>query len=397
MTSRQFYIMLSLIVISLKIQKMPCIISDILSKDGYVLILLYFLVDIVLISIAFFIAKQTRGKSFNFNNVTLNIFKKILLIFVSIYFLMLGVLYYETVQDLFSHILFDNLPWSLFSLLLIALVFYLANTGIKNIALNFELYAVIIYVSLIIIMIFGFTRTDFTSILPLCTIDFSKAINMFMSFNFWFGDFFFVLLMAREAKDAKFKWTMLVYVVSMLVVVLLDIEFYGIYLSYASLQPSLISVISEQSMLGIGVGRIDWFLILIAEAGTILSSGVCLYYSKKSLSNAFPKVKEGWLLAGLMLVLYLLDVLLLVDTHIKVLVYTKYLSYFGAVIKALVIIIGLVIAIICKKNSKQNEKEKSNTNLSQSPQSQKLDTIKPSKAEAKNIVSKKIKGKQVKT
>ena len=97
--------------------------------------------------------------------------------------------------------------------------------------------------------------------------------------------------------------------------ILLYIEFFGIYKDYTPMKPSLISVLSEQSMLGVNIGRVDWFFILFTEIGTILSSGAFIYFAKKCLENVFPKTNSVWLLAGLMLLIYLVDIFYLVDIN----------------------------------------------------------------------------------
>lgn len=359
-TCKQFYVMIAMFVITLKIQKLPCFISEVLGKDGYVLLLLYFVVELALVLLAMFIAKRTKDQTYEFaSNIVLRVLKKVLLIVVAFYFLMQGVLFYEAIQDLFSHILFENLSWSVFSLLLIALVFFLANTGLKNIARSMELYSFIVFVSLIFITIFGATRTDFSNVLPFETIDIKATLSSFLDFSFWFGDFFVVLLLARNAENIKTKWTVLVYACSMLFVILMFVEFEGIYLSYASMQPSLVSVLSEQSMLGVDIGRIDWFLILLSEIGAILCSSLCLLFAKKSLYQVFPKIKQGWILAGLMLILYLLDILLLVDFRTKKMVYINALGPFAFAVKLLVTIVGIVLAVCSKKKNTQKSPKNS--------------------------------------
>ena len=149
MTSRQFYIMFWLVVVSLKVQKMPSMMYEFMGKDFYLMLVPYILINIVGIFIAFFVLKRTQTQtlskpaSMGFSNVL----KRVLVFFIAIYFLAQALLLYETTRNLFEHILFDNLSWVVFSLLLLAVVFFLAHTGIGNIALNAELYLYIILVS----------------------------------------------------------------------------------------------------------------------------------------------------------------------------------------------------------------------------------------------------------
>lgn len=358
MTSRQFYIMLWILVVSIKVQKLPSLIADNLSKDSYLLVLLYLIVNILLILIAFYILKNTKTKTLSFEKKSLfsSLSKKVFMLFVVVYFLSQSLLLYETIQNLFAHVLFYNLPWTLFSLMLTATVFYLAHTGITNIARNFELYFFVIVASYFIIAVFGGFHTDFTVIFPFETINFKNILKSMLDFNLWFGDFFLILFMGKSAKNIKLKWTLLVYTIAMIFVAILYIEFVGIYKAYSPLKPSLISVISEQSMLGINIGRIDWFLILATEIGTILSCGVCLYYAKLCASYIFPKIKQPNLLIFLSVVLYLTDILYLVDTHKKEFLFLNYITYLSLGVKVVSLLILIFYVISKKVRKKQNEK-----------------------------------------
>ena len=196
MTSRQFYFILATFVISLKIQKMPCIIYDFLGKDSYILFIVYLVINVVEIAVAFYVSQKIRNqrddkeKKKRFYDILL----KFSCIFIALYFILQSILYYEAIQDLFSHILFDNLSWNLFSIFLLGCVFYLASFTFKNIGRVCEIFFPLMMVSLIILSIFGATNSDFSVVFPFQTI---KNLDLFKSiekFNFWFGDFFIVLI-----------------------------------------------------------------------------------------------------------------------------------------------------------------------------------------------------------
>lgn len=345
MTCKQFYLSFALIVLCLKIQKFPCLLAAAMQKNGVFLILVYFLLNTLGIVLAFFAAKKIKTQTLNFGSPFLRFIKNAVLLFVSFYFFVQGLLLYESIQDLFAHILFDNLPWALFSLLLVVAVFFLANRGIACIARNFELYSFVIVVSIFIISIFGAIETDFTAILPLQEIQLSALVDNFLQFNLWFGDFFLAFALMLVSKELKLKWTVLTYVLSMLFLILLNVEFYGIYHLYAPLQPSLVSVLSEQSMLGVNIGRIDWFLILMTEIGTILGSALCFYLSKESLGITLKKPKLFWVTFAICTVLYVVDSFFLVDIHSKELVFLDYICYFTFAIKILATVIIAIFAI----------------------------------------------------
>ena len=232
-------------------------------------------------------------------------------------------------------------------------VFYLAKTGISNISLGFELYVGVIVVSYIVISIFGVTKADMFSVLPFETVNFKEIASKVVEFNVWFGDFFLVLFLGKHAKHIKFKWTALTYAVSMIFVSFLFVTFFGVYQSYTPMKPSLISVLSEQSMLGVNIGRIDWFFILFTEIGTILSAGACLFFAKKSLSLAFPKFKENLILTALIVLIYFVDIFYLVDVHTQKQLFMQILPYLTLAVK--IVSVFALLCFCCFKKS-QNTK-----------------------------------------
>ncbi len=360
MTTKQFYLTLFIFTLSLRVQKLPSLLSSKLGKDSYLLILFYFVVDVLLIMIAFWVLKYMRKNQLSTNSLLSKIIKSASLVLVSAYFMLQCLLMYEAIQDLFAHVLFDNLPWTLFSLLLIVALFYMAFSGLKGIGRMVEVYFFVILSGYVLITIFGAMHTDFSEILPLETINFKSISDSFITFNLWFGDFFLILFLGKHCESIKLKWTLLVYTISMSLVTLLVVEFYGMYGIYSPMQPSLITVLSEQSMLGVDVGRIDWFFILFTEIGTIICSGLCLFLAKQCLAEVFPKIKAKYLLLVLCLALYIADVVYLVDYTSKEALFLGFISYFSFYLKLGVL---FLLLILCWFKTGQKKVQKGSSQL----------------------------------
>ena len=344
MSARQFYFVLFTFVISLKIQKLPCLIYDFLGKDSFVLYLLFMVIDLVLIILAFYLSKKlkviTEQKLKGSRVMEFTI--KVLAIFVSAYFLCQSILFYESIQDLFSHILFDNLSWKVFSLFLLSSMFFLASFKFENIGRVCEVFFALILCSLIVLGIFGGVHTDFSEVLPLQTIFKRDYLVPLKNFNIWFGDFFLVLFLGVYAKDIKLKYTILSYVLAILSATFFVIEFNGIFLLYSPMQSSLISVISEQSLLGIDIGRFDWFLILISEFGTVIGASLCLCLSRRAISKTFPKFDKKIVLFILVAVIYFTDTLYLIDVYTKKKFFFEFVANFALFIK----IASLIVLVL---------------------------------------------------
>lgn len=360
MTSRQFYYIFSIFIITLKIQKMPCILYEHLQKDSYILFLIYILLDLIGVLFAFFLARKiNKYKLNNLNNSNIiDILFKISLIFSAFYFLIQSIVFYEAIQDLFSHILFENLSWKLFSLFLLGCVFYIAYFDYDNIGRVCEVFFPAIISSLLILFIIGSLESDFLAFLPFQTIKNADFLTPLKNFNIWFGDYFLIIFLGSTAKNIKLKSTITTYICSMLFVTLFILSFEGRYLNVTPLQPSVISVISEQALLGIDIGRIDWFLILIAEIGAVICSGACLCISKNALSVVFKKVNKNYFLFILIIILYFIDVEYLVDLNVKKDFFFNLSANFSIYIKAIVSFLILIKIINSVKNDnlgKQNQ------------------------------------------
>ena len=353
MSSRQFYIILAIAVISMKMQKLPCLVSGELGKDAWLLFIVYMLINVIAILLIFFILRRIDVKSvLKFSKSTIfNIFRIILVFATMLYFLVQALLVYEHIQALFSNTLFDDLSWSFFSLLLLFAVFFLAHRGIENIALNFELYTWIIIVPMILLTIFGVSETNFTAILPLETIDFKLILSKLRMFTCWFGDAFLVLYLAIKAREIRLTKTLCVYVASMLFMTFLVVVFTGIYGVAAPTAPGLISVISEQSLLDMSIGRVDWFLILLTEMGAILTCSVYLYFANLSLQSIFPKIGPFYLKFINISVLYVLDIFILVDLNAKIHFFCQVMSDISIVIQSFTLVYLFMIALFSRKNT----------------------------------------------
>lgn len=365
MTSRQFYFIFAIFIITLKIQKMPCMLYDYLQKDSYVLFIIFIFINLIEISLAFYITKKLKEhkKNGENQNKSRGVLEKICGILLAVYFLVQATLFYESIQDLFSHILFNRLSWGLFSLFLLGLMFYIASFKYNNIGRLSEIFFPIIIVSLIILSIFGGMNSDFWGILPLNTIKDFNYLDSAYKFNFWFGDFFLVLLLAPRSENLKYSKTILTYVLSMVFVIFLVIEFNGIYFNFSNLQPSLISIISEQSLLGVDIGRIDWFLILISEVGAAIGSALCLCMAKHSISQTFKKVSPNLLLFIMIVCIYFLDVFYLTDLNTKKEFFVEIMSKYAIFIKVVFLTLLLIKVIMLNAKNKGEKDEADDSNL----------------------------------
>ena len=367
MTSRQFYMVFAISVITMKMQKLACLVFSETGKDAWLMFIFYLAANLIGIIISYLIVKTfkkyTKSANYGLNFKNNNIFGKILNLFATFYFLMHALLLYEHIQNLFTHTLFDNFSWAFFGVLLLFAVFFLSHTGIKNIARNFEIYVWLVVSSMVLIAVLGVPYTDFSGVLPFETIKISNILSKMRFFYCWFGDFFIVLFLGRYACDIKLSKTIFVYVLSMVFVSFMVVELIGQCGEYAAVEPGMISVISEPAILGLNLGRFDWFLILFSEIGAVLSCSVYIFFSKKALCDALPKVKPIFIEIILAIIMYYFDVFYFSDINAKIQFYFHFMNYFSIAFE-LIVILFFVIWLNYKKIYK-NQKIKKGKLLSE--------------------------------
>ena len=181
---------------------------------------------------------------------------------------------------------------------------------------------------------------------PFETLNLLQVFKQLPSFSFWFGDAILVLILGAKTKEIKLSKTLICYIFTMCFVSFLVIEFYGMYSSYASVQPGLIGVLSSQALLGLNIGRVDWFLILFAELGAILTCAVYLYYSNLCAETAFSRAKPTILKVVVILLLYVVDVFYFVDMSAKINFFHGDISWISAVLQGLIILVLLFVGLV---------------------------------------------------
>lgn len=361
MSARQFYIILAISTITMKMQKLPSLVAGELGKESWVFFLVYTLINVIGILLVFVILRKVDLKTVlkQSKNKIFNILRFVLMIITLLYFLVQAILVYEHIQGLFANTLFDSLSWPFFSLLLLFAVFFLAHRGIENLALSYELYTWIIITSLVLLAIFGVTQTDFSVILPLETISINNVLSKLQMFSCWFGDFFLVLYLGIKARDIKLSKTLFVYMLSMLFMTFLVVVFIGIYDKVAPMSPGLISVISEQSLLDLSIGRVDWFLILFTEMGAVLTCALNLYFANLCIHSAFSKVRSFYLKIFNIIILYILDIFVLVDLNKKINFFCDFMCYVTNVVTVVTMVFLFGIIVYNSVNNSKNNINKS--------------------------------------
>lgn len=362
-SKRQSCFLLFICLIANKLQRLPNFIATNVHRNGYFVFLILGGIDILFMLLALNVNKKSKGRNIYeiCNHAGGKFFAKTIMFSLAIFFFVSALIPYESIHNLFAYVLFDHLSWELYSILLIMGVFFLASRGLKNLGRITEIFFYIMFLSLFLLLVLGASTTHFERILPVYDINFRKILLTCFDYGIWFGDFFIVYMFIGNIKDnEKIGWRfILTQIVGVLIVAFSYIVFYGLYENLAPNQGSLISSISQFSLLDLDIGRVDWVLVLMFEIATFISSATFVYMSAKCLKDIFGINKITYILIPLALIMYGIDISLFKSVQVGagVLSYvTRYIYPFIVVFVPISIWIASIVAN--KKDKKTIEKHR---------------------------------------
>ncbi|MBQ8468403.1 MAG: GerAB/ArcD/ProY family transporter [Clostridia bacterium] len=362
-TRRQALFLFIICTISSKLQTLPCMFSEDVGNNLWLVLLFGAAIDIIFFSLTILInhlcpnltiydlISQTLGK----------VVAKLVCFVLILYFLFTALMPYEAVRNVFANNLFDTLPWQTFSIFLIFAVGYLAFSGLKTIGRSSELYLVIIVASVGILVVLGAFSADFGNILPVFNTNFAEISKTYVNHSIWFGDYMiFLCLLGRidTSKRALKQIDVLIYAWLMIFYAFGYIVFYCLYTVLASSQTSLISSISAFSLLNLSVGRPDWFLVLLSQIASVLSLSTYLYCVSDSLNNIFGKKHYAICSIISVVILYLLDFLLFSHSGVSYMGYMHISGVISLCIQLILPVFCVFCAVLATLKNKKHTKER---------------------------------------
>ena len=335
-SEKQAVILFAIIIIATKFQRFPSLIAQLFGRDGWLVILLIAVVEFLFLFllIKFFsrLNKKTIYQTFKEKyGVVGQIFVALVLM---VYFYLMCILTYKSNHEFFAKTLFDKLPWEFYSIILIFLLFIMANGGINAIGRTSELLSVAIGFGLFFAIVLGLVDANFVRLLPVLDVDIKQFGQDIIKMIPWFGDFMYLLplfgfVRVGEGNGKKFGRSMvLTYVISSVVVILFYAVFYCLNGNLSIFQSSGLSSITQYTLIGLGIGRPDWFLVLFAFLATILCTAYTAWAFTYAMSKLFNIKMKWWIIVIGLVLLYVGDVFLLPNIEVAINFYENYVSIF---------------------------------------------------------------------
>ena len=308
-TKRQATIMFLICLIGTKFQRLPSFLASTAGRDLWVVVFLYLLIDGLFLFFTLKIIEFSRGLTLKelLEKIFGNVFARIVLFFAGAYFLLCSVLPYEAIQEVFTEVIFDRMPWYAFALFMLVTMGALACSGLKTIGRMCQVYFFIIIFGVVGLLLLGLSKTDLSAIMPIIKTDINGVFEGFYRSCVWYGDYWILLILMGHIKNQnkeKLASFQAVFYVGMIVVAFAFVVFYGIFKYITPQKTNLLTNISQFSLLALDIGRLDYFLIIFAEIATILTAGIFVYASAKCFADAFEIKKQNIVIYVLLGIIY---------------------------------------------------------------------------------------------
>lgn len=358
LTIWQCAMLVSVCLISTKFQRFPALLSEDYGRNGWVFLLINLVVDLLFVWLIVSTIVRLKDKTFfQLIEEKLGKFVKIIVcLLLAVYFFFKAVLTYRGTHEFFANMLFDKLSWFYFSILFALLLIVMVGGGLNAIARSAELYSYIIGVGLITAIALGATKTDLWNLMPFMDIKIGGFFTNSIKYLTWLGDYLVILLFVGNVKLDKnpTKPVMISYGVSSLLVVIVFVVFYCINESLAVYQANALSAVTQYSLIGLGVGRPDWFLVLFVFISTIIANAFYVYSYTLSISEGFGFKRNYVLISIMVLILFVIDNFVLKNIQSSIEFIQNYVGYLALIVGIIMPILVKVLSLGVKNKDKQN-------------------------------------------
>ena len=309
-TKKQAMYLLLICLIGTKFQRLPSFLSDIAGKSFWVVLFIYMLIDGFFLLMTLKVIDLGGGASLYevLEKTAGKVLSKVIFFVLGVYFLVLAILPYESVHEVFADIIFDSLPWKYFAFFLLASMAVIAVSGLRNIGRLCQMMFFISAIGIVGLCALGVADADYSALLPVTETVVQSVFDGVYKSTLWFGNFTILyVLMGRIKHDEKNRWggIKLAFFISSIFVAFAFATFYGVYEFVSPIKRNWLTKVSQFALLSLDIGRLDWFLILFGEIATILTAGIFVYCSALSFKEVFGVKKINIIIYVLLLVLYL--------------------------------------------------------------------------------------------
>ncbi|MDD4110449.1 MAG: GerAB/ArcD/ProY family transporter [Clostridia bacterium] len=365
-SSRQLAVMFFIATIALRLTVLPSIIYKDIGKEGFMLMAVHCVIELITFFIIYYLLKKNQNSSFyQFLSKILGRFGAKIIFFVifALYFFKFLFLIHDGFVFARDVIFTDaNLILYIFIMLSIAGSLYLFK--LRAFARTLEIFYPIILISLIIILIIPVLTTEVHDIRPLLDIPAPTFLNATFKYLIFSGNFIFALLFMGKVKFDNNKKDFKTLFGTVLISILMLLIFYFLFNSifkftgflHGNAISDLVQFVPSPSILG----NFDIITITIIKLVFILYGGLYTFVMCDSIEEIIRRKKTNkvdsrkWILFSIF-ALVLFFVYFVFSTPESLNLFLKdYMSYF--ITGVLLIVLILYLIEICRRKGKKYEK-----------------------------------------
>lgn len=360
-STRQIIFALLISISAIKLLLLPNLLAGEVERDSYIFIFIMLIFDFLVLLALLFL--MNKFKNMTFIEILDHLFGRfvarcIMFLFFLFFFIKCFTMFQTTYVYLNENLYSFFSPF-LFAIPLLICVVFCVSCGLNSFSRVLEFFVPLVIVGVIVALLTGVSRADFTNIFPLLDGGILKGLNLFRFAN-WFGDYTILIVFFGNVKeDKKFNLKVILSCLGVIVVItLFFLVFYATYGYNVVCHTNAISDILQVLPSVSDIGSFDWILILIWDIALFLCITLNFFGAYYSFRHAFFKKFPLAISIFIALLIFLVNYLLKFNVYISISFAKNYLCYFsifvGFILPLLIFIVGLIKG--GKKNEVPNQK-----------------------------------------
>lgn len=286
----QVSLLLLLVITGGKFLSLPALLSKDVGHDSWLVIAVAFAWD--LIGLCFLL----WGIKLNKNNLSIDgildksvskVVSKIIMFIFFVMFMCRTMVLLDSCYSTFA-VTFDvNTNWILFMLPIVAVAGFAIYRGFNSVARVSQVLFALIILSLVAILIYPATQTEFSQLLPLGEVGAGKIFGTAIMRSFWFSDYVFIYFVLDNLKPKKRLFTPILvsFAVGVALTLLLNIVFVSLFGSFAQYAKIAMSKIGMFSISESTDGRWDWLTLTVWLTSVIIKVIVFIFCAYKCVEK----------------------------------------------------------------------------------------------------------------
>lgn len=355
LTTRQAVILLSMAMFATKIQRMPAVLAQIFSQNGWIFLCLEVLFNSLFLLVVLRISVLTKGKTVH-QALSAKFGRTIAIIYsllISLFFFLKMSTPIKGIHEFFVSAIFDDLDWKWFSIILVLLLIFMGSCGLNRIGRTSEIVSYFALFGFVGVMALAVPTARYNTLLPIVFPSSDQIATGVKDLTVLTTDFVLVLFFVGRVKENKFKTAITVsYLVTAVAIIFFCITYYCIYNNLATYPPIAISSITEFSLFALSLGRIDWICVLLVISSSVVAAGLFTNVSVESFAEAtsLPKKSIAFVVG---VVVYVLDVFVFADIQKFAYILFNYFSWGILFVDYVVpILVWLLLGAAKRKNNR---------------------------------------------